>query len=231
MILINLLPPELRRRHSGVSPVFVSLVGGGGLCLLLAILFLWVQFVRIPNARAEVLAKTEELGVKTAAADKVRALEAQIAEFKDRRNKIVSLLAHKVYWAHTLDELANLLNGPWTTPGFDVRCQELSITEAAGGGGDRRGGGGGEETVAFGVNWKYKLIGKERSLAGDYINSFFNTIKASKLWSEHGFTGKPEDSYRGDQPRMNIPIQRVVIEGNLDWQRVKTIKDKTLAGR
>lgn len=230
MILINLLPPELRRRHSGVSPVFLSLVGGGAACLLLMLLFAWVQFVRIPNALAEKDSKTEELRVKTAKADEVRKLEAQIVEFKDRRNKIVSLLAHKVYWAHTLDEFANLLNGPWTTPGFDVRCQELTIAEAAGGGGDRRGGGGGE-TITFGVNWKYKLMGKERSLAGDYISSFFGTIKASKLWSEHGFTGKPEDSYRGDQPRMNTGIQRVVIEGNLDWQRMKTIKDKTLAGR
>lgn len=229
MILINLLPPELRRRHGGVSPVFLSLVGGGCVCLLLVLLFAWIQFSRLPNARAEFESKTEDLRVKTAKAEEVRQLEAQIAQYKDRRNKIVSLLAHKVYWAHTLDEFANLLNGPWTTPNFDVRCQELTISEGAGGGGDRRGGGG--ETVAFAVNWKYKLIGKERSLAGDYINSFFNTIKASKLWTEHGFTGKPEDSYRGDVPRMNAAIQRVVIEGNLDWQRVKTIKDKILAGR
>ena len=40
MILINLLPPELRKRTGGVSPIFISIVAGGGSCLLLLLLWL-----------------------------------------------------------------------------------------------------------------------------------------------------------------------------------------------
>jgi hypothetical protein len=230
MILINLLPPELRRRSSGVSPVFASLVGGGVFCVLLFILYAWVQFHCIPEAKIKLDADLADLTAKTAIANEVRNMEKQIEENKLRRNKFYSLLAKKVYWARTIDDFASLLNGPWVLPGFDVRCQSLEINEAPGAGGGGRGAVA-EDTVAFSVRWNYKLIGKERARAGDYINAFFNTIKASKFWKTQGFTGKPEDSYAGDVPRQNTAIQRMVIEGSLVWQRVKVIKDKTLAGR
>ncbi len=228
MILINLLPPELRRRSSGVSPVFASLVGGGVGCLLLVILYAWVGHC-ITEAKAKLDADQADLTAKTALANEVRQMEKQIEDNKLRRNKFYSLLAKKVYWAHALDDFSNLLNGPWVMPGFDVRCQSLEITEAPGAAGSRSAVA--DDTVAFAVRWNYKLIGKERARAGDYINAFFTTIKSSKFWKNQGFTGKPEDSYAGDQPRMNTAIQRLVIEGSLVWQRVKVIKDKTLAGR
>jgi hypothetical protein len=229
MILINLLPPELRRRHGGVSPMFMSVVGGGVAALLLVSLYAYVHWGRIPNALAIKAAKEDELAKKKAEAALVLALEAQIAEFKQRRNVIVGLLARKVYWARTIDDFATLLGGTWTVPGFDVRCLDLSISESGGGTADRTGDG--EAMVSYNVSWKYKLVGKERQQAGDYIQSFFSTIKASPFWNQQGFTGKPEDSYKGDQPKQNADIQRVVIEGPLQWQRVKIIKDKTLAGR
>jgi hypothetical protein len=229
MILINLLPPELRRRQTGVSPVFASVVGGGIACLLLVILYIWVQFVCIPHAISTKAKRDEELVSKTAEADKVRAMETKIEENRSRRDKLNSLLARKVYWARTIDEFVNLLNGPWTMPGFDVRCSDMNITESPGVGGGR--GQGPEDSVAFSVKWNYKLIGKERIRAGDYINSFFTTIKNSKFWKGQGFTDKPELTYRGDTPRQNNEIQRMIIEGTLEWQRVKMIKDKNLAGR
>jgi hypothetical protein len=229
MILINLLPPELRRRQTGVSPVFASVAGGGIVCVLLLVLYCWVQFICIPHAIAIKAKREEELASKTVLADAVRAMERQIDENKQRRNKFYSLLARKVYWARTIDEFVSLLNGPWSLPGFDVRCSELNITEAPGAGGGR--GPSAEETVAFTVRWTYKLIGKERIRAGDYINSFFNTIKNSRFWKSQGFIDKPEATYKGDTPRENKEIQRMIIEGTLEWQRVKVIKDKILAGR
>jgi hypothetical protein len=118
-----------------------------------------------------------------------------------------------------------LLNGPFTVPNFDVRCQELTINESSAvPGNNRRSAPGAKETtVLFNVSWKYKLLGKERALAGDYIKSVFDTIKGSKFWTEQGFTGRPEETYKGDQPRENKPIGRVIIEGTLDWQRVKVV--------
>jgi hypothetical protein len=81
------------------------------------------------------------------------------------------------------------------------------------------------------VSWHYKLMGDERQRGGDYINAFFNTIKSSPFWSEQSFVGKPEDTYGGDHPSWNTELQQLVIEGPLSWMRVKTIQDKTLAGR
>lgn len=226
MILINLLPPELRKRQSGLSPMFLSITAGGGVCVLLLLLWLYIIWLRIPNAERLIVDKTEELRVKTEEAEQVLKLERQIAEAKDRYDQIVGMMTRKVYWARTVDEFATLLNGPFTIPNFEVRCQELTINESAALPGNRRGQGGAADNqqVAFSVNWRYKLLGKERQLAGDYINSFFATIKASKFWSEQGFVGRPEDSYPGDVPRENKDISRVIIEGDLVWQRVKVIE-------
>jgi len=225
MILINLLPPELRRRQGGVSPMFLSVVAGGGACALLLLLWLYLIFIRIPNADRLIAEKTNELAVKTAQAEEVLKLEKQIAEAKDRYEQIVGMMTRKVYWARTLDEFATLLNGPYTLPGFDVRCQDLTITESGAVPGNRRSGApGADQGVAFNVNWRYKLLGKDRPLAGDYINSFFATIGSSKFWSEHGFVGKPVDSYKGDDPKEKKAIGRVVIEGSLEWQRVKVVE-------
>ena len=230
MILINLLPPELRKRQGGVSPMFISVVAGGGACALLLLLWIYVIWIRIPNADRVIVAKTEELKTKTVQAEEVLNLEKQIADAKDRYEQIVGMMTKKVYWARTIDEFATLLNGPFTIPDFDVRCQDLTINEATAVPGSRRtgtSGAGTEESVAFSVTWRYKLLGKERPLAGDYMKSMFDTIKGgkgSKFWSEQGFTGRPEDSYEGDTPRENTDISRVIIEGNLKWQRIKVIE-------
>jgi len=228
MILINLLPPELRKRQGGVSPMFISIVAGGGACGLLLLLWLYIIWIRIPNADRLIVDKTTELQVKTAQAEEVLALERKIAEAKDRYEQIVGMMTRKVYWARTIDEFATLLNGPFTIQGFDVRCQDLTFTESAAVPGNRRAGAGApgapETTVAFKVTWAYKLLGKERPLAGDYMKSLFDTVKGSKFWSEQGFTGRPEDSYPGDTPRLNTDISRVVIEGKLDWERVKVVE-------
>ncbi len=228
MILINLLPPELRKRQGGVSPMFISVVAGGGACVLLLLLWTYVILIRIPNADRVILAKTEELKTKTTQAEEVLNLEKQITDAKDRYDQIVGMMTKKVYWARTIDEFATLLNGPFTIPDFDVRCQDITINESAAVPGSRRTGAvGTESSVAFSVSWRYKLLGKERPLAGDYMKSMFDTIKGgkgSKFWSEQGFTGRPEDSYEGDTPRENNDISRVIIEGNLKWQRVKVIE-------
>ncbi len=232
MILINLLPPELRKRQSGVSPMFLSMAAGGGVCALLLLLWLYIIVLRIPNADRLIVEKTAELKRKTAEAEEVLKLEKQIAEQKDRYDQIVGMMSRKVYWARTVDDFTNLLNGPFTIPNFDVRCLELTISEAAAVPGNRRTTGAQARTgdapvsVAYNVSWRYKLLGKERQLAGDYINSFFATVEASKFWKDHGFADRPEKTYRGDTPRENKDINRVIIEGDLDWQRIKIVEAK-----
>jgi hypothetical protein len=208
--------------------MFISVVAGGGVCALMLLLWLYIIWIRIPNADRLIVDKTNDLQIKTAQAEEVLVLERKIAEAKDRYEQIVGMMTRKVYWARTFDEFATLLNGPFTIPNFDVRCQGLTISESAAVPGNRRGAGGpqgtAENTVAFKVTWDYKLLGKERALAGDYIKSMFDTVKGSKFWSEQGFTGRPEDSYGGDGPRPNPDIGRVIIEGKLDWERIKVVE-------
>jgi hypothetical protein len=227
MILINLLPVELRRRHSAVNPVFLGLVGAGVLCLTLGLFYIWLT-VEIRNAQVIKKDAEDELIKVTAAADEVRTLEKTIDDHKRRLAQSSALLDHKVFWAHTLDDFVTMLNGPWKTPSaFDIRCTDLSITEG-GGAGDR---GTSDTVVSFDFVWHYKLLGKDRSYSGSYMDSFLTTIKTNKFWTEQGFIGKPDDSYHGDKPTYNAAIQRTIISGSLIWHRVKDIKETTAGGR
>jgi hypothetical protein len=230
MILINLLPPELRKRHVGsVSPVFFAAIGGGVLNLVLLASWAYLKFKVVPALEEEVGAKTTILEQKTVDADRVIAKKATINDFETRRNYIVSLINRKVYWARTLDEFATQLTPgatpetpPWTVEGFDVRVQDISITEL---GGEKRAGGAPED-VRFGFRWRYKIVGNQRDRSGDYVRSFFKTIETGRFWREQAFEGKPEDRYLGDKPVWNDKIAKVIVDGSLDWVRHKPVVEQ-----
>ena len=221
MILINLLPPEMRKKQGSINPLVYAVAA----CYLVALIpvgtWVWLKYSRLPNAE-QVLADTNaELERKSAEAAEVEAREAQISDFEVHRNTIVGLLARKVYWARAFDEFVNHLNAPGGTPwqGFEVSCTQLTIQPVASRGeGPKKG-----DSVAVGFQGRYKLVGVERDKAGDYIRDFFLTTEASKFWSGIGFVGKPELTYRGDTPDWKSPINRVAVEFTLDWVRVKTI--------
>src|SRR5690348_2905108 len=126
MILINLLPPEMRRRSSSYDPRAAAFAGGLAACLLLFVFCAWVHWGKIREAEGILDAKQAELDTKTAQAQAVLDKEAQIAQLEERQVKLRELLARKVYWAHTLDDFANLLASDF--PGFRVRCTDVSIT-------------------------------------------------------------------------------------------------------
>ena len=224
MILINLLPPEMRKKQGNVNP----LVYGIAACYLAALIpvgtWAWLKYSRLPYATQELERVNLDLEQKTAEASAVEALEGQIAEFEAHRDEVVGLLARKVYWARTINDFANHLDGPDGTPwkGFDVCCTELTIQPVniprEGGGAAKR-----EESVAVGFRGRYKLLGLERDKAGDYVRDFFFSTEASKFWAQTGFMGKPEATYRGDTPDWKPGISRVSVEFTLDWVRLKKI--------
>lgn len=221
MILINLLPPEMRKKQGNTNPLVYAIVACYLVALIPAGTWVWLKYSRLPNAEQVLAERNAEFEQKAAEASTVEALEAQIAEFEVHRNTIVGLLARKVYWARAFDEFVNHLNAPAGTPwqGFEVSCTQLSIQPTGGRvGGSRKG-----DSVAIGFQGRYKLVGLERDKAGDYIRDFFLTTQASKFWSGMGFEGKPELTYRGDTPDWKSPISRVAVEFTLDWVRVKTI--------
>lgn len=213
MILINLLPPELRKRSTAYNPLVLAGVAGGAACLLLLLLCAFVQFGAIPAAERLRDDKTTELAEKTALADVVRAKETLIADHQNALAILRGLLAKKVYWAHALDDFANLLATNFA--GYTVRCLDLNIAP-----GTAKKGPDGGETYAF--RGRYQLVGDDRLKTGVYVKSLFASISASAFWKQHGFTGKPEDSYFGDTPTPNPEINKVVIPFNLEFERVRS---------
>lgn len=227
MILINLLPPEMRKKQGNTNPLVYAIAA----CYLVALVpvgtWVWLKYSRLPNAEQVLTERNDELTAKTAEAAAVEALESQIAEFEAHRNQVTSLLAKKVYWAKAIDEFVNHLDAPGGNPwqGFEVSCTELTIQPAAAArpAGAAAASSKREESVSVGFRAKYKLVGLERDKAGDYIRDFFITTEASKFWSGIGFVGKPELTYRGDTPEWRSAINRVAVEFTLDWTRVKRI--------
>ncbi|MBA2482631.1 MAG: hypothetical protein H0V44_18365 [Planctomycetes bacterium] len=219
MILINLLPPELRKSGGGVNPLVVTAAAGVSICLLLFCFFAWISWVKVPAAKRLLADKQDELVRKREEAEKVEAIRAQIVEFEARRTALLTQLGKKVYWAHTLDDFATLLAGDWK--GFNVRCLDLSAMPT---GGDRKG----ESANAFKV--RLQLVGEERAKAGDYIKSFFHRITESTFWKQNGFVGKAEETYFQDKPVWNPSLNKVVIFFNLEFQRVKPINKPKAGG-
>jgi hypothetical protein len=218
MILINLLPPELRKRAGGINPVAVSLAASAVVCLLLILMYVWVQ-VKIKNAKTLLEEKQAEVVQKTEEAAKVIAKEAQIAEFEAKRETLLALLGKKMYWAHTLDDFSNLLAGNW--PGFVVRCMELTLAPK---GGERKG----ETSYSFRI--RLQLVGEDRVKSGDYVDGMFRTIKGSTFWNQDGFVGKPEATYFGDAPSWNSVLSKVIISFNLEFERVKSFTKPKAGG-
>lgn len=225
MIRINLMPPEFRKRRSAsVSPVFVSTVVGGGLCLAAAAFWAWISFIRVPLAEERLAEAQAALAVADARAKQVEDMESEIAAVEKRADDLDGLLARKVYWVEFLDSFADLLGQQqWTMDGFEVACTELSITPAEGpdsGGSSRRSRTKKkDEALYFQFRWTYQLVGQQENFSGDYVRSFFESILASRFWSEHDMLGKPTDGFTGDEPEWNAAIERVVIEEDLTFTR------------
>lgn len=220
MILINLLPPELRKRK--VQLQFNPMLAGLAACLLVVVGmlggFLWLK-QRKKVADETLVQRQTELADATRRADEVKAMEAEIDRYKLRRDYILGLLNRKMFWAKTIDDFATFLNQSFD--GYQVSVQSVAIVDQGTAGGGGRRNAPEAETVSYGLTWRYKIMGAEFQKSGTYLNSLLTSLNDSDFWSEFGFQGKAEDKYFGDRPRWNETIERVIIEGDLNWVRVK----------
>ena len=225
MILINLLPPELRKTHHQADPVILGWAAAMAVSLLPAALWAWVHFSRIPAAQVLLDATTAERDAKVQEALRVQEERAKIAEFEKHRDLIVGLLARKVYWARTIDDFANHLTGSWQGLGFEMSCTELQIAPTAAIAGDRSASSSARksEQIAYSFRGRFKIVGDVKDKAGDHINAFFDRTERSAFWRVHGFQGKPEATYRGDTPEWRELISRETVDFSLDWVRQKDV--------
>ena len=226
MILINLLPPELRRaRRSGVNPIVLAAAAGIVLVLGMAGTWAWVEFGRIRAAEALLAQRDAELVEATAKADKVRAIDTQIAEYEKLHSTITRLITSKVFWARTIDDFSHMLaqtaENRWTRDGYEVRCTSLTIASASAAAVTR--GSKGPESVSFSFRANFKIVGEKRDQAGDYVQSFFQSVDLSRFWRDHGFVGRSEEPFKGDSPRMVADINRTATDLALEWRRTKVM--------
>lgn len=230
MILINLLPPELRKRKLQLQ--FNPMLLGLAACLLVVLGmlggYLWLK--QRNKAAEDLLAQRQtELADATRQAEEVKAMEKEIDRYKERRDYILSLLNRKMFWAKTFDDFATFLNQSFE--GFQVCVQSVVVADrgaqsgparpAPGARGPAGRGAAAPELVSYALTWRYKIIGNEFQLSGTYLNVLLSSLNDSVFWKEFGFVGKPEDKYFGDRPEWNSDIERVIVEGDLNWLRVK----------
>ncbi|MFM2090042.1 MAG: hypothetical protein RLZZ127_531 [Planctomycetota bacterium] len=232
MIRINLLPSELRKGRRSVNPHALGVGATAAAALAAAVLWAWVHWVSIPGAVAAVDALKADLEDHKRKAAEVEALEKEVAAVKDQRDSVRNLIDRKVTWAKTLDDLANLVSGTYTLNGFDVCITDLSVAPLAAAvqaRGPAAANRDKSERIEFAMKLRFKLIGAQFNLSGNYVKSFFDTVERSSWWRENGFVGKPEQDYKGDDPRWSDKIQRVVIDLPLKFTRQKVIGLQTAA--
>ena len=217
MIIINLLPPEMRRRKAefALNPMVGGAIGGAIACLLMLGAFLWVKG-RVANATAILEDRTAVLAEKTILAQAVLDKKASIAAFENRRDAIFALLGRKMYWARTIDEFSKQIAGEWSIPGFKVSAQSLTISDLPT---EKRAGGAEEVRASF--RWQYKIVGDVLTKSGEYNKSFYSTVQNGPFWNTQGFIGKTDERYLGDRPIWDDNIKKVIIVGAVDWQRFK----------
>lgn len=226
MILINLLPPELRKaRRSGVNPVILAAAAGVVICLGAGGLWAWISLDRIKAAEAKQVELDAELAAATARAEEVKRVEGQIAEFEKLHATITGLITRKVFWAKTIDDFCSMLSQTndhqWSMPGYEVRCTGLSFSPIASSTSAR------DRNAATGVECafraQFRIAGEERDKAGDYLRSFFTSVDTCHFWRDNGFIGQSEENYKGDAPSWNADLERVITDLSFEWRRVKVV--------
>ncbi len=229
MILINVLPPEHRRRDSGVSPVFLAIAASLLVNLVCGVLWAYVHFSALPTAQQQL---TDLEGVrdrKRTEAAAVDAIQKQITAAKKHKETLFELLESKVYTARSMYEFLQEFNSDeMTGQGFNVSFSRLEITPRAKGR-SKRGASKKKEDRIRSVDWKlsWKLVGElgkgidRDEISGQYIQAFFANLKNGPFWNNpsNGFEGSPIDTYVGDTPSVNAELGKVVISGSLGWVR------------
>ncbi len=226
MILINLLPPELRKKRGKANPILYAVAACWIACLLPALAWSYVKFDRLPKSQQALDDANAELVVATKQAEDVAKMEQDIAAAEAQFNTIEALVGQKMYWAPIVDEFANHLTNTALWDGFEVCCTDFSIQS----GQAAQAGAKKDKNVAPTalLKGKYKLLGNNKAKAGDYIRTFFAGTQTSPFWINNGFVGRCEASYRGDTPEWKDDLQRVRIEFSLDWtrQKISSLKKK-----
>ena len=97
MIIINVLPPEYRRRDIGINPITLSIAGAALVNVIVLLLWAYINFLSIPNAEAVRDQKEIERAAAEKEAKKVDVIDQRIAQQKGVQKTLEGLLNKKVF--------------------------------------------------------------------------------------------------------------------------------------
>ena len=227
LIIINVLPPEYRRRDIGVNPITLSIAGAVVVNLIVALLWAYIALVSIPHAEK---VRQEREATKADYTAKAKLVDEKLKKIQDQKNvKAVldNLLNKKVYWAKTLDGFANMLsalNTQGSKGEFWVSADSLKISEViqqnTGGRRPRAKAKTPEITSrVFNFDWKVQVVSKDPMKPLANLRTFFSRFEGSDFWFENKFVGDPDGTDTGSSHKLQEDVNLTVSVFDLKWKR------------
>ncbi len=230
MIIINVLPPEYRRRDIGVNPITLSIGGAALVNFFILLIWAYIAFLSIPHAETIKERLTNDRATAEKKAKEVDEVVKQIEEQLQVRKVLVDLLNKKVYWAKTINDFVTVLTDPsnrLNTGGFEVSIESFSIAEAKTEGVAARGK---KKSVTptgrtFDVTWTPQIMSTNAMKMNANIRTFFDVFEQSEFWTEHSFSDQPDKTYPGARVEVKDELGRSVAMFPLVWKRYVPLKN------
>lgn len=225
MIIINVLPPEYRRRDIGINPITISIAGAALVNFIVVLVWLYIAFISIPAAEKE---RSDREAVKNrvaAEAAKVDKIEGKITAQLKVRKTLIDLLNKKVYWAKTLNDFVNVLtepSNPLNSSGFEVSVESFEITETQKQQVRTRGKkqSDADSGRSFDFEWKALVLTDNPQAIPEHIRTFFFVFESSDFWIKHGFKNQPDKSYTGNKIEVKEEVGKAIAIFDLTWNRI-----------
>ncbi|NRA39312.1 MAG: hypothetical protein HRU15_14295 [Planctomycetes bacterium] len=225
MIIINVLPPEYRRRDIGINPITLSIAGAAFVNVIILMLWAYIQFLSIPAALDEKVIATADRDRWKIEAEKVKKVDEQITKAEKRFGELADLLNKKVYWAKTLSDFINIIatDDRLNSTHFQISIDSLAIKELSSSGRAPRGK---KKSTApqgrtFNFDWKVRIVGSNRADMGAHTHTLFTVFETSDFWGPEAssFMDLPDKSFKGSKITVNEKIDKAVTSFDLKWKR------------
>jgi Tfp pilus assembly protein PilN len=130
MIRVNLLPQEYRKAEATPLKQFFSVIGAAVIVTIAAVAWLWVRFGMLDQAEKDRDNAKAAVEAQQAQLKQVADLEAWVAEYKGRYEKIDQVAQNRLVLSRKFDELWEIVVSPMQTNRYEVWLQNLSFTLA-----------------------------------------------------------------------------------------------------
>lgn len=232
LIIINVLPPEYRRRDIGVNPITLSIAGAAFVNVIILLLWAYIQLVSIPHALDVKDVAAADRAEWKAKAEKVKEIDKDIVKAERRFGELITLLNKKVYWAKTLSEFVTVLSTDerLNTDAFQVSIDSLEIKEVRSSGRTPRGKKKKKAQPAriFNFDWTARIVGLDRETLGAHPHTMFTVFETSDFWGRltaKKFMDQPDTSYDNFKIQVNEKIGKAVTSVKMQWKRISIPED------